>query len=122
MQSENLFNDAWKLYKTYRSIHLVFFMLFTDRPIDLNDHVLIVLGPKGHPTFKTIHLNEAYLDEIGKELVVSKSQYIEYKVISSHNVFTLTNPDYVFDHAVDMIIRNMILNQSEKDMRYNNFW
>lgn len=89
-------------------------MLFTTCPIDSHDHVLIALGHNGHPTFKTIHTNENYLKQLGEELVSGKSQYIEHMVISSHNVYTLTNPDYVFDQAMDMIIRNMMLGSSGK--------
>lgn len=97
-------------------------MLYSTCPVDSNEYVLVVLGHNGHPTFKTIHQEEPYLKKLGEELVaLNKSQYIEYMVVSSHNVYTLTHPDYVFDQAVDMIIRNMILNQAEKDLRYQDF-
>lgn len=92
-------------------------MLFTTCPVDSHDHVLIALGDHGRPTFKTIHRDEDYLKKLGEELVSSKSQYKNHMVISSHNVYTLTNPDYVFDQAMDMIIRNLMLNKSEKDFR-----
>jgi hypothetical protein len=83
------------------------------RPHNLNDHVLIVLGQQGHPTFKTIHLNEKYLEGLGKHLVSDPhSQYRTYKVISSHNVFTQTNRDQPFDHALDEMIRNLLLDQA----------
>lgn len=85
------------------------------RPIDPHDHVLIVLGPNGHPTFKTIHLDEHYLDRLGKRMVESKdSHYESHKVISSHNVFTLTHPDSPFDEALDQIIRDLILDRMPK--------
>lgn len=81
--------------------------------------MLIALGHNGHPTFKTIHTDEAYPKQLGEQLVANKSQYIDHMVISSHNVYTLTNPDYVFDQAMDMIINNIMLNKSERDMRYD---
>lgn len=75
-----------------------------------SQHVLIVLGPKGFPTFKVIHQDAAYLEKMGDELVNKKeSQFLSYKVIDSNNVFTLTNPDYRFDQALDIIIQNLIL-------------
>lgn len=90
-------------------------MLFPTRPIDPNDHVLIVLGHNGHPTFKTINTNEQYLESLGSRMVGCKhSQYLSHKVISSHNVFTLTNPDYTFDQAIDQIIRDLLLKPSNR--------
>jgi len=87
-------------------------MTFATRRHHPDDHVLIVLGHHGQPTFKTIGTNEIYLDLIGNMLVNNpKSQYIRHKVVSSHNVFTLTNPDYTFDQAIDQIIRDLILHK-----------
>ncbi|MGC9386144.1 MAG: hypothetical protein ACP5D0_04295 [Hydrogenovibrio sp.] len=87
------------------------------RPIQPEDHVLIALGHNGHPTFKTIHTDEAYLEQLGKHLVTcKKSQYETHMVVSSHNVFTLTNPDYRFDEALDQIIRNLILEKYPKTL------
>ncbi|BBP43983.1 hypothetical protein [Thiosulfativibrio zosterae] len=92
-------------------------MLFANRPEDPNDHVLIVLGHHGHPTFKTISTDETYLNSLGEKMVANKhSQYIRHKVVSSHNVFTLTNPDYTFDQAVDQIIRDLILHKIHTKM------
>ncbi|KUJ71795.1 hypothetical protein [Thiomicrospira sp. WB1] len=85
------------------------------RPHNFNDHVLIVLGKQGHPTFKTIHLDAGYLEKLGKYLVSDPhSQYRDYKVVASHNVFTQTNRDQPFDHALDEMIRNLILHKVEK--------
>ncbi len=87
------------------------------RPIQPEDHVLIALGPNGHPTFKTIHPSEHYLDHLGQHMVsCKKSQYETHMVVSSHNVFTLTNPDYRFDEALDQIIRNLILDRYPKSI------
>lgn len=89
--------------------------MFKKREVHPNDHVLIVLGHHGHPTFKTIDLNTEYLDKLGERMVgCKKSQYQRYKVISSHNVFTLTNPDSPFDEAIDQIIRDLILDRLPK--------
>lgn len=85
-----------------------------------DDHVLVVLGPKGHPTFKTVDTNETYLKALGTELVNLKhSQYIDSLVVSSHNVFTLTNPDYTFDQALDQMIRNLILGEDSKQAYFD---
>ncbi len=90
-------------------------MTFATRQPHPDDHVLVVLGPKGHPTFKTVNTSEAYLKALGIQLVALKhSQYIDYTVVASHNVFTLTNPDYTFDQALDQIIRNLILGEDAK--------
>lgn len=84
--------------------------LLANRKPQPDDFVLIALGHHGHPTFKTIGTDEAYLKSLGTEIVAHKnSQYINHTVVSSHNVFTLTNPDYAFDQALDQIIRNLIL-------------
>lgn len=95
-------------------------MTFATRPIDPNDHVLIVLGHHGHPTFKTIGTDEGYLENLGSLMVDAKlSHFIRYKVVSSHNVFTLTNPDYTFDQFIDQIIRDLILHQKTHDNLFN---
>lgn len=84
--------------------------LLANRQPQPDDHVLIVLGHHGHPTFKAIGTDEAYLNTLGTEIVARKnSQYSNHTVITSNNVFTLTNPDYAFDQALDQIIRDLIL-------------
>jgi len=89
-------------------------MHFRTRSHNPDDHVLIVLGAQGHPTFKTIHLDAQYLDHLGREMVTDpRSHYDSHKVISSHNVFTQTNRDQPFDHALDEIIRNLILQKTQ---------
>lgn len=96
-------------------------MLFNTCPIDSHQHVLIALGRQGHPTFKTIHEDESYLKKLGEELMSNKSQYVDHMVISSHNVYTLTHPDFVFDQAMDMIIRNLMLDKSNRSAHMDDF-
>lgn len=80
-------------------------------------YVLIVLGHKGFPTFKAVHKDGQFLKKLGEDTISDqKSQFIQYQVIESNNVFTQTNPDYRFDHALDMIIQNLILGETEKKM------
>ncbi|PLA73621.1 hypothetical protein CYQ88_10170 [Hydrogenovibrio sp. SC-1] len=95
-------------------------MTFATRQPHPDDHVLVVLGHNGHPTFKTISTEEPYLTSLGIEMVNLKhSQYIRYLVVASHNVFTLTNPDYTFDQALDQIIRNLILSEDSKQKYFD---
>lgn len=95
-------------------------MTFATRPIEPNDHVLIVLGHHGHPTFKTVDTDEAYLERLGRLMVeTSKSQFIRYKIVSSHNVFSLTNPDYTFDQFIDQIVRDLILHKNTHDSLFS---
>lgn len=78
--------------------------------------VLVALGPKGFPTFKAIHSDENFLKTLGEDAISNKkSQFLTYQVVHSNNVFTLTNPDYRFDQALDIIIQNLILGKGEKD-------
>lgn len=92
-------------------------MLFNASAPHADDHVLIVLGHNGHPTFKAIHSNEGYLHQLGERMVGCRhSQYQNHQVISSHNVFTLTHPDYRFDEALDQIIRDLILDKYPKNI------
>lgn len=92
-------------------------MMFPNRPINPNDHVLIVLGHQGRPTFKTISTDTAYLNKLGELIVSSKhSQFLTHQVISSSNVFTLTNPSYTFDQALEQILRDLILSKNQVRM------
>lgn len=92
-------------------------MMFPTRPINSDDYVLVVLGHHGHPTFKTISTDQEYLKALGEELVsLKRSQFLTHEVVSSSNVFTLTNPDYSFDQAMEQMVRDLILSKSRVRM------
>ena len=84
-------------------------MLFPTRVILPSDHVLIALGHHGHPTFKAIATDERYLNALGSQMMhCKKSQFKTYKVISSHDVFSFTSSDCVFEEALDRIVRDLL--------------
>jgi hypothetical protein len=84
-------------------------MLFPTRVILPSDHVLIALGRHGHPTFKAIATDERYLNELGNQMMhCKKSQFKTYKVISSHDVFSLTSSDCIFEEALNRIVRDIL--------------
>jgi len=73
-------------------------------------HLLIVLGDRGVPVFKSIHLDADYLEKIGEISIEDpKSRYKQYKVIGSSNIFSMANQHYSIDEALNSIIRNMML-------------
>ncbi len=80
----------------------------------LDRHLLIVLGDRGVPVFKSIHSNGDYLEKIGESSVSNpKSRYKQYMVIDSSNIFSMVSQHYSFDEALSSIIRDMMLENTD---------